>query len=169
MSPLHGWLAVLGIYLAAVAVIVGVPNRLIKFAVFMGLFGAFPGFVLLMVPEAAKPIGHLWTLITLPVPYLAFGAPLIFGPYCFLAALAGGFLIRLSQESPKKWLEPAAIVALPLLAAVPWSLLGWAGAAFGASIFWIVVMLVFRRWIFKRDPSERMSAIYRWLTEFKRG
>ncbi len=105
---------------------------------------------------------------TLPISYFFFGVPLLFGPYCFIVGLAGGFIIKLTQESPRRWLEPATIVALPLLAAIPMALLWQPLEAFGTSIFWAVFMLAFRKKIFGEagsEPSPRFRAIYLWTTE----
>jgi len=174
-----GWSLIAAFYIAAIYFIARGRGRLLRLATFFALFGAFPGFVIAIVhsmatrtPTVYGPSSvHWWYFFTLPIPYFFFGVPLAFGPYCFAVGLAGGFIIRLTQESPRQWLEPLAIIILPMVVAIPLAML-WQMPleAFGSSFFWVLVMLVFKRRIFGEaalEPSPRIQAIYRWATERK--
>ena len=170
------WSLIVAFYIGVIIFIVRGKGRLLRLAAFFALFGAFPGFIISIVHDIATTPTvngsaniHWWNFFTLPIPYFLFVVP-GFGSYCFAAGLAGGFIIRLTQESPRKWLEPLAIIILPMMAAIPMALLGWPLEAFGSSVFWVLIMLLFKRTLFGEAALERSSrfhTIYRWATEHR--
>lgn len=174
-GPTHQMIFILAtFYFAALVFIAKGSGRLMRLATFFALFGAFPGFVIEMVhstaatPAVYGPTSLHWRdFLMLPIPYFFFGVPLLLGPYCFAAGLAGGFAIRLTQESPHRWLEPLAIIILPMIAAIPMALLWRPLDAFGSSMFWVFFLMTFRKRIFGEaalEPSPLIRSIYLWAT-----
>lgn len=163
MSPIIVWLT------AASSVVVlsalGLYQRrwkALRLAVVLGWVGPLPGFYFEMFasrgalrsPEHMGFVVSAWEMVRgiggAFASYLVFAVP-IFGSYCFLVGLAGGaFINRYTQPPAPRWIQPPAIVAASIGAAVPVVLLfpEFRGAAAVSSLFCAGMLLIFRRRLF---------------------
>lgn len=141
-----------------------------KFAFAMAVFGALPGFIINSFSGSALFLYGGISNIHLMLSWYLFAAIPMLGPFCFIAGFVGAYLIRLTQESPNKWLTDLSIITLPLLAGIPLAFL-WNGyEVWGSSVFWAAAFFVFRKKIFgeaKDNPDPGIQKVYRWITEYK--
>lgn len=106
------------------------------FAVAMGILGPLPGFLIYSFsPGANLLFGGISEMHYMLLWYFMAAVPML-GPFCLVAGLLGGVVIRLTQESPRPWLAGLAIFTLPLLAGIPLSFLWGKPEVWGSSIFW---------------------------------
>lgn len=136
--------------------------RSLRLAVALGWAGPLPG-ALMAYASARGDLASVFVVtpkdvVLLGLTYAAFVVPL-FGSYCFVVGLAGGSLIDYFTRKPApRWAQPAAIVAISALAAVPVVLMsGGVSDEFGryaviSAAFWGLVILAFRRRIFYQEP-----------------
>lgn len=140
--------------------------RILAVAAILGLLGPLPGYIAYAFTGSAEFLFGGWKNLLYALAWYP-SAALMFGPFCLGAALVGLLVIRLAQESPRAWLKPALIVALPLLAAVPVCLVGFPEFAVPSSLFWSAALFLFRDRLFAPEPSPGFQKAYRWLTEFR--
>jgi hypothetical protein len=150
----------------------------VRFAVLLGWFGPLPGMWFDVARQISFPHGDIATIIMTLGEYLLgflamYPSVPMFGPYCFIVGLlgwwpimrAGGrpmaIYLRKSSREPlltiqmAKWAQPAAIIVVGTIAAVPLALLQFSREVISASIFWIACFLFFRKRIFRTNGEPR--------------
>ncbi len=138
----------------------------------MAVFGPLPGFFINAFSKSAYNLYGGFEFSNIPIVFFwyLFAAIPMLGPFCFIAGFVGAYIIRLTQESPHRWLTDFSIITLPLLAGIPLALL-WEGAeVWGSSIFWAATLFAFRKKIFsdtKNNSDSGIQNVYRWITEYK--
>src|SRR5665213_2925073 len=142
-------------------------RRILGISALLGLVGPFPGYLIYTFHGSADMLFGGWKYPQYTIGWYLIGAVPIMGPFCFIASFLGLIVVRIAQESPRSWLAPMLLVILPLVAAVPISLLGIPEFAIPSSIFWSAVLFGARKRLFNPKPSPESRAAYLWLTEFK--
>ena len=187
------WLVLISLVFILTLVIMlsgALPPRwsLLRFAILLGWFGPLPGCFYAAVSASWRSIhgfgeflGYIAGLIP-SVFYLYFVAAPVFGSYCFVVSLFGGWIVSKTTAMPimlwkdsahvkpllkiviPSWAQPVAIVGISALAAVPVILLtgGLDGpigtAAVASSAFWCATFFLFRQRIFPIKPTVQNGA-----------